>query len=667
MRKLILNLFFFLIIFLNCSQNTLEVKSLEDVPDAVVRIEVTSTQAELDNNLNIEVFEYSGSGSGFFINPNGFIITNNHVISGAVTIDVYTSDSETPYNATIVGQSECDDIAILKINKNDTKYLLFSEDEPVLGEEILAVGFPRGDEEVTFLDGIVSKRETNGSTTWASFRKAFEHTAEILPGSSGGPILNDRDEIIGIAYAGNEDRQEFGIPIVEVEEIINLILSGEFVYTLNAHIEQIPEVGIYVYSTEFNSPLRDAGLKGGEVITKIGGKSIEDELTLESYCSYIKSRSPESGLKFSGVSLKTLKEFDIETSLEGVLTNDESKEETPPTTLTEGVDDSSNDISNTTTTLPEESICLLADEGDYLYAVPFSSPVIQKAVSDFPISFKMYSYIYSNSNTRENLVQKCIDEGHDLIIASGFLFYEAINDLSTKYPNKKFATIDDGSDHPLNVKRAFFKEEEGSFLVGVIAGLETQTNKIGFIGGCEFPLIQKYEASFVAGVAAACPSCTVDVKYVTYPPDFSGFNLPDKGKEIALAQYEAGADIIYHAAGGTGIGLFEAAKEVSDNTGTKVWAIGVEKDEAKTVSAELAPYILTSMIKNIDVVIYQIVKEYFDQGYLFPTENKTDYGLSEDAVDFALSGGNLKQSTLDTVEYWKMEIINGDLKVPVSP
>ena len=88
-------------------------------------------------------------------------------------------------------------------------------------------------------------------------------------------------------------------------------MSGEFVYTLNAHIEQIPEVGIYVYSTEFNSPLRDAGLKGGEVITKIGGKSIEDELTLESYCSYIKSRSPESGLKFSGVSLKTLKEFDI--------------------------------------------------------------------------------------------------------------------------------------------------------------------------------------------------------------------------------------------------------------------------------------------------------------------------------------------------------------------
>ena len=535
-----------------------------------------------------------------------------------------------------------------------------------LGEEILAVGFPRGDEEVTFLDGIVSKRETNGSTTWASFRKAFEHTAEILPGSSGGPILNDSAEIIGIAYAGNEDRQEFGIPIVEVEEIINLVLSGEFVYTLNAHIEQIPEVGIYIYSTEFNSPLREAGLKGGEVITKIGGKSIEDDLTLESYCSYIKSRAPESGLRFSGISLKTLKEFDIETSLEGVLASVENREETLPTTLVETEDDSSNNVSNTTTTIPKASICLLTDDSsDSLYATPTSLRGIQKAKSDFPITFQNYHYVEDESSSRERLVQLCIDQGHDLIIAVGFMYQSPLEDLSIKYPKQKFAIIDSVVSSS-NVKGVVFKEEEGSFLVGLLAGLETQTDKVGFIGGVEFPLIQKYEAGFKEGVYSVCPNCSMDVKYITEPADFSGFFKPELAREIALSQYQSGVDIIYNAAGGAEEGILEATVSFSSNN-NKVWFLGVESDHYKEVGEDLKQYILSSMIKKVDVAIYLTVKEFLNQGNLFPTEQVTAYGISEDAVDYALSGGNLQQSTLDTVEEWKEKVFKGYVTVPMEP
>ena len=131
------------------------VTSYETLPEAVVRIEVKSSQAEINDDLEIELFEYEGSGSGFFISDDGLIVTNNHVVSGAVTIDVYTQNRSQPYKARLVGSSECDDIAILKIDTEGVKYLALSKSEPKLGEDIFAIGFPLGDEEVTFLNGIV--------------------------------------------------------------------------------------------------------------------------------------------------------------------------------------------------------------------------------------------------------------------------------------------------------------------------------------------------------------------------------------------------------------------------------------------------------------------------------------------------------------------------------
>jgi len=140
-----------------------------------------------------------------------------------------------------------------------------------------------------------------------------------------------------------------------------------------------------------------------------------------------------------------------------------------------------------------------------------------------------------------------------------------------------------------------FKEEEGSFLVGALAGLMTKSNKIGFIGGLEVPLIKKFEVGFKAGVMSTNPDAQV---LTTYAGSFSD---PGKGKEIALSQYADGADVIYHASGGTGLGLFQAAQE----KGAGYWAIGVDSDQY-----QLAPdNVLTSMMKRVDVAVFETIKE----------------------------------------------------------
>ena len=155
-----------------------------------------------------------------------------------------------------------------------------------------------------------------------------------------------------------------------------------------------------------------------------------------------------------------------------------------------------------------------------------------------------------------------------------------------------------------NVKSMTFAEEQGSFLVGAAAALKTKTGKIGFIGGVENDLIKKFEAGYVAGAKAAKPDIEVAVQYITQPPDFTGFNDPAKGKEIATSMYSDGNDVVYAAAGGSGLGVFEAASETGKQG--EVWAIGVDSDQYNLVDAALQPYILTSMLKKVDVAVVPV-------------------------------------------------------------
>jgi len=309
------------------------------------------------------------------------------------------------------------------------------------------------------------------------------------------------------------------------------------------------------------------------------------------------------------------------------------------------------------------SICLVLDIGG-LGDLAFNDLAYsgyEKAIEDFGMVGTFLEPDGGGEN-RGELLELCAEAGNDLIVGNGFLFDAAMNEVAPSYPDINFA-ITDGVAEPGNVRGMLFKHAEGSFLAGVAAALKTTTNNVGFIGGVDFPLIHEFEQGYLAGVAAINPDITVQIGYASVPPDFSGFNDPVKGKEIALAQYEAGADIIYHAAGGTGTGMFEAAKEVSEATGTKVWGIGVDFDQYYTVGnplPELQEYILTSMVKAADVSIYNAAKATVEGTF---TGGPSVDDLSTGGIYLSYSGGYI-DDIKDTLEEYKEKIISGEIVPP---
>jgi basic membrane protein A len=247
-----------------------------------------------------------------------------------------------------------------------------------------------------------------------------------------------------------------------------------------------------------------------------------------------------------------------------------------------------------------------------------------------------------------------------LVVTVGFLFGDALGVSAPNFPDTDFAIIDSVVEQP-NVASLTFAEEQGSFLVGVAAALKTKSNHIGFIGGVETDLIKKFEAGFTAGAQAVNPDITVDTAYLTQPPDFTGFNAPDKAKEVAAGMYEAGADVIYSAAGGSGLGAFEAAKAAG--APGDVWAIGVDSDQYNLVSADLQPYILTSMLKKVDVAVYQTAKAYAEGNFQAGVQV---FDLKAEGVGYSKTGGFV-DDIADQIDEYAAKIISGEITVPTAP
>src|SRR5215203_2605408 len=216
-------------------------------------------------------------------------------------------------------------------------------------------------------------------------------------------------------------------------------------------------------------------------------------------------------------------------------------------------------------------------------------------------------YLESSAPTDyvDNLTQLA-DSGYNPVFAVGFLMTDAVNEVAPQFPDTNFAIVDSTVEVD-NGAGLVFREQEGSYLAGVVAGLMTQEDTeyttsdeqvVGFLGGQESPLIEKFEAGYTAGVVAVCPDCEVLVQYAGTTPD--AFNDPARGREISTQQIEDGADVIYHASGATGTGLFEAATEEG------IFAIGVDADQAKLVPE--AP-ILTSVVKRVDNAVFSAIQE----------------------------------------------------------
>lgn len=297
---------------------------------------------------------------------------------------------------------------------------------------------------------------------------------------------------------------------------------------------------------------------------------------------------------------------------------------------------------------------------------------IERARDELGVSFTEASPNDDGSN-RAELLQLAADS-HDIVIAVGFLFEQDAAKVGTENPDKTFAVIDSSmidfnKDPPApfgdNIAGLVFAEQEGSFLVGAAAALKSKTGTVGFIGGVKGVggLIEKFEAGYIAGAKAVNPDIKVLSEYITEAPNFDGFNAPDRAKDIALAMYEDGADIVYHAAGGSGAGLFEAAKEQSESSGSKVWGIGVDSDQFNTVDPAVQEYVLTSMLKRVDVAVFEATKAKIDGNV---TAGETRYDLSVDGVGYSTSGGFV-DDIVDQLEDFKQKIIDGEIEVPTDP
>lgn len=262
-------------------------------------------------------------------------------------------------------------------------------------------------------------------------------------------------------------------------------------------------------------------------------------------------------------------------------------------------------------------------------------------------------------SAREDRLRQMADAGMNPVIGVGFAYSESVNVVAPDYPEVNFAVIDgfDPDKEPNdNVAYLGFAEEQGSYLVGVAAAKKSKTGNIGFVGGVAMDLIKKFEAGYTAGAKSVNPKIKVQVKYIQ-ESDLSGFGDPAGGKQAAAAEFEKGADVVYHAAGGSGAGVFEAATEADK------WAIGVDSDQFLSAPADQQPHILTSMLKRVDVATFSMVESVADGT---PLTSYTTYDLSKDGVGYAVSGGNVDDIVAD-LDAAKADIVSGKVKVPTVP
>ena len=265
----------------------------------------------------------------------------------------------------------------------------------------------------------------------------------------------------------------------------------------------------------------------------------------------------------------------------------------------------------------------------------------------------------SEGSDREAQLRQLASGDAKIVFGVGFLFTDDVKALAKEFPDQRFACIDytvtPGETLPPNLVALKFREEEGSFLVGALAALLSKTNKIGFVGGMEIPLIRKFQAGYVAGARAANPKVEVLIKYAGTTG--AAFKDPTKGKELALAEYHAGADIIFHASGSTGLGVFEAAHEL------KKLAIGVDSDQYD----EMPDVVLTSMVKRVDTAVFDTIEQLKAGQW---KSGVRDFGLADSGVTWVYDDRNkalIPDPVKAKVDSLEKLIIAGTIHVPTEP
>src|SRR5829696_5507572 len=241
------------------------------------------------------------------------------------------------------------------------------------------------------------------------------------------------------------------------------------------------------------------------------------------------------------------------------------------------------------------------------------------------------------ASDKEERLRLLADGGYDPVIAVGFAYAEPLTKVAKEFPDVKFGIIDGVVENADNVSNLVFAEHEGSFPVGAAAALKTKTGTVGYIGGCLVPLLQKFEAGFVAGAKAVKPDIKTQIKYLsTTAQNCAGFNDPAAGKTTATGMYDGGVDVIYAAAGGSGSGVFQAAKAKNAK------AIGVDSDQYQSADPAVRDVIMTSMLKRVDVAVFDFVKGVGEDKF---TAGTKVFNLKIDGVGYSTSGGQVDTSS----------------------
>lgn len=253
-------------------------------------------------------------------------------------------------------------------------------------------------------------------------------------------------------------------------------------------------------------------------------------------------------------------------------------------------------------------------------------------------------------------------QGNDVVFGIGFLMEGAINEIAQQQKDSQFGIVDAVVDQP-NVASMMFKEQEAAFLAGVAAAKTTKANKIGFIGGMESPVIERFESGFRAGVQAVNPDVEVDVQYA------GAFDKAELGQTIASKMYSSGIDVIFHASGATGNGLFKEARDLKKkDPAREIWAIGVDSDQTAEgvveIDGEEHNIVLTSAMKGVAHAVKDVSEK--AQAGNFPGGETITYGLAEDGVSLAPINEEVpvKEDIKTAVKEWTEKIKNGDITAP---
>ncbi|MFI9008124.1 BMP family protein [Actinosynnema sp. NPDC053489] len=264
-----------------------------------------------------------------------------------------------------------------------------------------------------------------------------------------------------------------------------------------------------------------------------------------------------------------------------------------------------------------------------------------------------------DESVKQSRLRQLAREGFNPVVAVGFAYTESLKVVAPEFPDVRFGLVDAAVPDAPNVTPLVFAEQEGAFLAGVVAAYQSRKCHVGFVGGVDIPLIHKFEAGYAQGAKAAAPNVVVEKKYITPATDFSGFQDPAKGLETAKGLIDKGADVLYPAAGASGIGVFSAAKQAG------ILAIGCDADQYNQPAlADTRDVIVASSLKRVDVAVYDFVKAAASNDL---ASLPKVFDLKVNGVGYATSGGRIDAELQGILEGFKAQIVEGKIKVADKP